>query len=129
MKAGVVMLVAAASLAGCASSGRMELVEQGYDRGALGVAAIDRGDYAAAERNLNRNSGVSADDPARLINLGSVYMQTGRPGMAMSAWRLALASDRAFDVETGDGRVVSTRTLAQELLDRYEPGLRSAGVN
>ncbi len=123
------VLIAAASLSACTSSGRMQLVEQGYNRGALGVAAIDRGDWAAAEQNLMKEDGVSAKDPARLINLGRVYMETGRTGMALSAWRLAAASDRQFEVETGDGRVVSSRALAQELLSRYERGTQSAGVN
>lgn len=125
----VMLLVAGTALSACASSGRMELVEQGYERGALGVAAIERGDWAKAEASLNKLDRVSAEDPARLINLGRVYMETDRPGMAMSAWRLALASNRHFDVETGDGRVVSTRVLADELLRRYEPGVRSAGVH
>jgi hypothetical protein len=101
-------------------------VEQGYDRGALGVAAIDRGDWASAEEQLMELRGVRADDPARLINLGKVYMETGRPALALSAWRLALASEKHFDVETRDGRVVSTADLARRALAMHDPGVRSA---
>jgi uncharacterized membrane protein len=121
------LALAALPLAGCATTDRMALVEDGYERGALGVAAIDRGDYAAAEEMIDRRTGnVAADDPARLINLGTVYMNTGRPGMALSAWRLAAASSSHFMVATRDGRWVNTKDLAEQALARHERGVRSA---
>jgi len=118
---------AALSLSACASTTRPGmLVEQGYDRGALGVAAIDRGDWASAETQLNELKGIQEDDPARLINLGKVYMETGRPALALTAWRKAIASERHFDVETRDGRVISTAELARQALALHDPGLRTA---
>ena len=123
MATGIVALAGGAANAGT-------LVEQGgYGRGTLAVAAIDRADWKAAEALLTAHHGASASDPARLINLGRVYMATGRPGMALSAWREAAASSRQFDVETGDGQVASTRVIAQRLIKRYEPGMQSAAVN
>lgn len=121
------MLAAAAaiSLSACAST-QNQFVEQGYERGALGVAAIDRGDWKAAEAQLRAMRGVAADDPARLINLGKVYAETGRTGAALSAWRLALASDKHFVVETTDGRKVSTDELARQAIARYDTQLRTA---
>lgn len=116
----------AVSLSACATAGPAPLVEQGYQRGALGVAAIERKDWAAAEANLMEMRGVSETDPARLINLGKVYMETGRTGEAMSAWRLALASDKHRMVETRDGRIVSTEALARQALAMYEGDVRSA---
>jgi hypothetical protein len=121
------LALAALPLSACATSNGAALVENGYERGALGVAAIDRGDYAAAEQVIERRPGsIAADDPARLINLGTVYMKTGRPGMALSAWRLAAASDRHAMVETRDGRWVNTRDLAEQALARHEGAIRSA---
>jgi Flp pilus assembly protein TadD len=121
------LALAALPLSACATTDRMALVEDGYERGALGVAAIDRGDYAAAEAVIDRKSGnVAADDPARLINLGTVYMNTGRPGMALSAWRLAAASDSHFMVATRDGRWVNTKDLAEQALARHGQAVRSA---
>jgi Flp pilus assembly protein TadD len=117
------------ALAGCAGSQSSTLVERGYQPGALGVAAIDRGDWAAAEKGLMEKRGVSAEDPARLINLGTVYMETGRRGEALSAWRLALASDRHREVETIDGRLVSTEDLARQALAMYETDVRSASAD
>lgn len=96
-----------------------QAVEEGFPRGSLAVAAIDQGDWNRAEALL-RTSRLQADDPARLINLGAVYMQTGRTGEALAAWREALASNRHSNVETLGGRWVSTRDLAREALARYE---------
>lgn len=125
MKMPAILALAAISLSACATNDAQGLVEQGYPRGALAVAAIDRGDWQSAE-NLLEKSSASKDDPARLINLGAVYMGTGRIGAALSAWRLALASDEHFLVETADGRVVSTEALAREAIARHEDKLRSA---
>lgn len=102
-----------------ASAASAQAVEEGFPRGSLAVAAIDQGDWNRAEALL-RTSRLGADDPARLINLGAVYMQTGRTGEALAAWREALASNRHTNVETLGGRWVSTRDLAREALARYE---------
>lgn len=122
------LALAALPLSACAATDSAALVEQGYERGALGVAAINRGDYAAAEEIIERRAGrIAADDPARLINLGTVYMKTGRAGMALTAWRQAAASDKHFMVETRDGHWISTKALAELALARHEKGVRSAG--
>ncbi|HZG08356.1 MAG TPA: tetratricopeptide repeat protein [Allosphingosinicella sp.] len=105
-------------LSACATASP-SLVEQGYERGALGVAALHRGDFATAETLLQEKRGVRAADPARLINLGTVYMETGRAEEAREMWRQALASDKHFSVETADGRIVSTEQLAREALSRH----------
>lgn len=119
--------LAAIALSACAGKQSGMIVEQGYQRGSLGVAAIDRGDWAAAETQLSELRGLRSDDPARLINLGKVYAETGRLDDAVTVWRLALASKRQFDVVTAEGRVVSTDRLAREALARYRPALRTAG--
>ena len=126
MRMPAIVALGAISLSACTTSQPGMLVEQGYDRGALGVAAIDRGDWASAEEQLMELGGVREDDPARLINLGKVYMETGRPAQALSVWRLALASERHSEVETLDGRVVSTAELARQALALHEPGVRTA---
>ncbi|MDQ3140418.1 MAG: tetratricopeptide repeat protein [Pseudomonadota bacterium] len=119
MKTPALLAFTAISLAACATNQPAAMVEQGYQRGALAVAAIDRGDWSTAEEKLIAMQGTSARDPARLINLGTVYMETGRPGAAMSAWRLALASPKHFMIETRDGRTVSTEVLARQAIARH----------
>ncbi|WP_324750604.1 hypothetical protein SH591_03850 [Sphingomonas sp. LY54] len=119
MRPAILVSAATLALSACATSPSASLVEQGYERGTLGVAAIARHDWATAEKGLMRTAAVRADDPARLINLGRVYMETGRREEARAAWQLALASPRHFVVETGSGEVVSTDALARRLLARY----------
>ena len=118
--------LAAIALSACAGKQPGLTVEQGYQRGALGVAAIDRGDWTAAETQLSELRGLRSDDPARLINLGKVYAETGRVEDAVTVWQLALASKRQFEVVTEQGRVVSTDQLAREALAYYRPALRTA---
>jgi Flp pilus assembly protein TadD len=126
MRKSALAALAAIALSACAGKQPGMVVEQGYQRGALGVAAIDRGDWTAAEARLGELRGLRSDDPARLINLGKVYAETGRVSDALTVWRLALASKRHFEVVTAEGRVVSTDQLAREALARYQAPVRTA---
>lgn len=128
MKYPAILIAAAALASGCSTTGASPLVEQGYERGSLGVAAIAREDWDAAERNINEARSVRADDPARLINLGRVYMATGRRSEALAAWRRALASERQLMVETITGEVISTHELARRALALYDQDVRTASV-
>lgn len=112
-------LLAAAALAATATIASAQAVESGYPRGSLAVAAIERGDWARAETLLNA-ADANREDPAWLINLGQVYLQTGRQAEALTAWRAALNSNRHVEVETLSGRLVSTREIARQALARYE---------
>ena len=118
---GLIVLAAAASTLGACAAGPAPLMEAGYQPGALGVSAISRGDWAAAERALMQ-SPVREDDPARLLNLGRVYAATGRTEQAVQTWRRALASDRHFEVETATGEWASTRVLAERALAQHGMG-------
>lgn len=111
----------------CASASALsaQAVETGYERGTLAVAAMERGDWARAEQLLT-DKRLNADDPARLINLGQVYWAQGRQGEALGAWRRALASGSHFEVETWGGRLVSTETLAREMLAARDAAVRTA---
>jgi Flp pilus assembly protein TadD len=127
MRKSALAVLTAIALSACASKQQPGMVvEQGYQRGALGVAAIDRGDWAAAEAQLRELRGIRSDDPARLINLGKVYAETGRVEDAVTVWRLALQSKRQFEVVTAEGRVVTTDQLAREALALYQPALQTA---
>ena len=91
MKTLALLALATVSLSACAANRTAPMAETGYAPGALAVAAIERGDLARAEQLLTDASRGEADDPARLINLGEVYWQTGRHGEALALWRRALA--------------------------------------
>lgn len=94
-------------------------VETGFEVGALGLAAIDRGDWTTAERQLLEMRRVSPDDPARLINLGRVYAETGRLNQAIASFRKAMQS-RPYQVTLGDGTVSTTDQVARAALARYD---------
>jgi len=81
--------------------------------------AIARGDWTAAEKKLTSISGAAATDPARLINLGKVYMATGRRDQALEAWRRAAATPNPYLVELQDGSVASIDQVAKTALARY----------
>ena len=121
MKTIIAVALAAFSLSACAATRNAPLAEAGYQPGALAVAAIDRGDWSRAEQLLTDTHRGSADDPARLINLGKVYWETGRQDQARMLWRRAAAM-QPIEVETVGGRTVTTVTLAQEALAAYGPG-------
>jgi Tfp pilus assembly protein PilF len=121
----IAVLGTALLLSACATA-KPSLVEQGYERGALGVAALHRGDYAKAEALLDEKRGLKDGDPARLINLGTVYMETGRSADAVQMWRQALSAERHYMVETGDGRIASTEQLAREAIARHEARIVTA---
>jgi hypothetical protein len=126
MKMPVLAALCCASLAACASnSSHVARMEQGYAPGALGVGAIARADWEKAETLLTARNSSASRDPARLINLGKVYMETGRADLAVATWERALASKHHHEVETADGRVVSTQDLAREALNRYSPTVAS----
>ncbi|MGE0179821.1 MAG: type IV pilus biogenesis/stability protein PilW [Sphingomonas sp.] len=111
-------LLAVAGLSFTSATAIAQSVESGYPRGSLAVAAIEQGDWTRAEALLN-GSQVDREDPAYLLNLGQVYMRTGRTAEALAAWRQARDSSRHAEVETLNGRLASTRDLAREALARY----------
>jgi Tfp pilus assembly protein PilF len=117
MKKLVLLAAATAALCACTSTPG-PMVEAGYPAGSLALAAIERGDWATAERLLTDDRRIAADDPARLVNLGRVYMATGRQELALDAWRRALASP-PVEVETLGGRLVMTDQLAREAIAFY----------
>jgi hypothetical protein len=113
-------------LAFFAASAPAQTVENGYPMGSLAVAAIERQDWATAERLLNQPSTISRDDPARLINLGRVYLATGRADLARDAFSRAFASNRHSEVETLSGQIISTRELSRLALQRVSAEVQIA---
>jgi len=119
--------IASATFAFCACTTTPgPIVERGYPTGSLGLAAIERADWATAERLLTEDRSIAKDDPARLINLGRVYMATGRSDQAIAVWRQALAADRHGEVELLSGRTSTTDQVARDAIAGYERLLRTA---
>ena len=125
MKKLALLAFGTAALAACAS-GPAPMAETGYPTGSLGLAAIERGDWSTAERLLTDNSFAARNDPARLVNLGRVYMATGRTAEALAIWRQAAADPAPAEVVTLGGRTARTDQLAREALAYYEHTLQTA---
>ena len=118
----VLAALSAVSLSACAMNRAAPLAETGaYRPGALAVAAIERQDWTRAEQLLNDRQRGTTEDPARLINLGKVYWETGRQDQARALWRRAAAME-PVDVETAGGRSISTAVLAREALGTFGAG-------
>jgi hypothetical protein len=92
--------------------------EIGYAKGALGYDALVAGDVHTAIAQLEAADGVSAKDPAWLINLGQAYKRTGRTGEAARMFTAAMNSNRSFDLVLADGTVINSRTAAKLALHR-----------
>ncbi|WP_162806749.1 tetratricopeptide repeat protein [Sphingosinicella terrae] len=125
MKRIALIAFGAAALA-MGTSAYAQTMEEGFPAGSLAVAAIERGDWATAERLLEEDRGLARDNPARLVNLGRVYMATGRTGQALAVWRDAMADRHPEEIVTAGGRVTTTDRLAREAIAHYEQALASA---
>ena len=121
---GILVLAAGISTAALANPGTPR-GEVGYATGALGYDALVAGDLNRAETQLDAMNGVSANDPARLINLANVYMRTGRTTEARNLLIAVRDSRTSFDVELANGRVASTRDVARQAMARMD---RVAGL-
>lgn len=122
------LLILVASLALPASAAMAEPpVAKGFTPEPLGASAIERQDWTAAEREL-KAAGLRSDDPARLINLGRIYMETGRRDEAIAVWRRAMTSDDDYMVQTAKGETVSTRELARRALALYGRDTRTVAA-
>ncbi|RKF23155.1 hypothetical protein D6851_01290 [Altericroceibacterium spongiae] len=61
-----------------------------------------------------------ANDPARLINLGTAHAQAGDYRKAAKFFRAALASDTRYQMELADGSWMDSRAVARTALTNLE---------
>ena len=108
-------LIGAVLIAGCAIPAAAAPAEIDYPHHSLGYAAMVARDYVTAERQLRAPGEVPATDPARLINLGQLLIQTGR--QAEGAAMLEQAR-KVEDVEIilANGRTMWSRDVARRAL-------------
>lgn len=89
-------------------------VEVGYEQLAAGQ------DAAAIARIEDQPS--SAEEPARLINLGIAHARLGDAARARALFEAALASPDRMELETATGAWVDSRVLARQALAMLEKG-------
>lgn len=84
-----------------------------------GSEEIMRGDYAAAERIIDRQRELFAWDSDLVLNLATVYRNTDRAPAARALYqRMMLLPDE--EIETGD-TVTTVHTLAERELAKMGP--------
>lgn len=108
-------MLLAVSSAATASDARGEI---GYARGALGYDALIAGDLERAEQQIADARNVARDDPARLINLAYIHMQTGRMQSARALFEMVRDHRTSFIVELANGETAETREVARRALAR-----------
>ncbi|WP_417620138.1 tetratricopeptide repeat protein [Parasphingorhabdus sp.] len=123
MKTAKIIGIAAGMMLMGAPAIAQESGEIGYAKGALGYDALVAGDNEIALQQLEMAEKVDANDPARLINLGQVYVRMGRTGDAARMFMAAMQSDRNFDLVLSNGTVVNSRDAADQALQNLNSQL------
>lgn len=93
--------------------------EVGYERGALGFEALKAKKPDLAERQILSDRSAASDDPAKLINLGTVYLTTNRSAMAKDAFSKVLAAEEV-DLVLANGTERGSHAIAREGLRQVE---------
>lgn len=117
MMIGVSLAIAAPAMAQSAPD---SLVVLGVQDGNLAANAIASGQFDAAIERLEPMQPFSANDPARLINLGNAYAGAGRMKQAREAYRSARFAPE-MTLVLANGEEESSRVIARRAISRLNP--------
>jgi Flp pilus assembly protein TadD len=111
---------AAPALAGTAGTPALSAGSETQRMSNVPVAyeAMKAGQNDVAIREILADQSVRADDPSRLINLGTAYARIGRVNEAAAMYRAAIRSDERYAVELSDGQWVDSQDAAKRALAR-----------
>ena len=109
-----------------APAAAQSIVVSGTDDGKLSTLSVAYEELQAgqnvAARDILIESNISADDPSRLINLGTAYARLGQSADAAAAYRAAMTTPIRYDVELAGGQYMDSRWAARTALARLENG-------
>lgn len=94
------------------------------DRVDVAYPEILRGDNQAAMEKLYEKRLASREDPAVLINLGTVYKRLGYVAHSQEAFRAALTSSDRYQLELASGEWMDSRDIARLALRGEQIALR-----
>ena len=117
MMIGVSLAIGAPAMAQSAPD---SLVVLGVQDGNLAANAIASGQFDAAIERLEPMQPFSANDPARLINLGNAYAGAGRMKQAREAYRSARFAPE-MTLVLANGEEESSRVIARRAMSRLNP--------
>jgi len=109
------LMLCAVAIAAAAAPLAAKPVEVGYPKNSLGYAALMSAQYATAEQQLRAAEGVAANDPARLINLGTLLIRTGRQAEGAALLDQAVKGED-IELVLADGRTMWSRDVARRAL-------------
>ncbi|WP_379552782.1 hypothetical protein [Qipengyuania sp. DGS5-3] len=84
-------------------------------------ALLEGRNHAAIEQ-IESNSELDADDPARLINLGIARARTGDYDAARALFQAVIAHKERVELETAEGDWVDSRRLARKAISMLDRG-------
>ncbi len=109
------LMLCAVAIAAAAAPLAAKPAEVGYPKNSLGYAALMSAQYATAEQQLRAAEGVAANDPARLINLGTLLIRTGRQAEGAALLDQAVKGED-IELVLADGRTMWSRDVARRAL-------------
>jgi Flp pilus assembly protein TadD len=89
-----------------------------------GYTALAAGNLTSAQTALEQDS-ATATDPARLINLGYIYMRAGRAAEARAIFERVRTAFDPVEVELANGEVTDTHVIARRALARLHRTIAS----
>ena len=95
--------------------------EEGLAPLSVAYEELKAGQNALAVDRLT-HSAIDAQDPSRLINLGTAYARLGKTADARTAYRAAITSDIRYDVELANGTYMDSRWAARTALANLNQG-------
>ncbi|WP_428684109.1 hypothetical protein [Sphingopyxis sp.] len=95
--------------------------EEGLAPLSVAYEELQAGQNAAAADKLE-HSALDAQDPSRLINLGTAYARLGKKADARTAYRAAITSPLRYDVELAGGTYMDSRWAARAALANLDQG-------
>jgi Flp pilus assembly protein TadD len=122
MSARILSIIGGAALAALSAGSAVAADSPAATDAFYAADAINNGNFDKAEQKLRPASYADADDPARLINLATVYVGTGRFAKARHALeRVSKLPDESLTVQGGAS--FSSHRIAATMLRRL-PGAR-----
>lgn len=121
--AGAMILAQSAAL----PSGDSQEIEVLPSESQVGYEALMAGDNERAIAEIEGNSSLAKDDPARLINLGIAHANSGDEQRARKMFDAAVMSADQMELETSTGDWIYSRAIARMALRMLDDGsLRTA---
>lgn len=119
-------LLPLAAFAFATPAAAQSIIVTGSDEAGLAPLSVAYEELRAGQNALAvdklTHSDIDAQDPSRLINLGTAYARLGKTADAQTAYKAAITSDIRYDVELANGAYMDSRWAARTALANLNAG-------